>query len=110
MLTHKQQFLKKHGFPLDESLSFQEIAELSNIPMEALFEVYKRGIGAWKSNIASVRLQTDYTKNPDTRRFPRSRRLGKEQWAAARVYAFVNRTPKVYYGADNDIREEFGLD
>ena len=95
--------------PKDTSLSLEEIAELSNIPIDALQEVYNRGVGAWKGNIASVRLKKDFSKNPNTRKYPRSARLTKEQWAIARVYAFVMGTKKVYGGADKDIAQKYGV-
>lgn len=77
------------------------------MPVDALQLVYDRGIGAWKTNPESVRLQFSFHKKTNA---PRASRLGKEQWAFARVYAFVMKTKKVYYGADNDIREKFGLE
>lgn len=77
--------------------------------MEALLAVYRRGIGAWKTNIASVRLKKDYSKNPDTSKYPRSARLGREQWAHARVNAFLEKRPTVFYGADDDIRKKYSL-
>lgn len=79
------------------------------MPKEALQEVYNRGVGAWKSNIASVRLRGSFAKNPDTNRYPRAARLGKQQWAIARVYSFVMRTPSDFYGADKYIAEKYGL-
>ena len=109
VLTNKQQFLRRHGLPIDESLSPVQMSELSGFPVEALLEVYKRGVGAWKGNLASVRLKGSYSKSADTKQYPRSARLGKEQWAAARVYAFLNRTDTVFYGADDDIRRRYAL-
>ena len=79
------------------------------MPKSALQEVYNRGIGAWKTNIASVRLQKDFSKNPNTQKYPRSARLGKEMWAFARVYAFVMGTKKVYEGSDKDIAKKYNL-
>jgi hypothetical protein len=109
MPTNKEAFLKMFDLPKDTSLSLEEIAELSNIPIDALQEVYNRGVGAWKGNIASVRLKKDFSKNPNTRKYPRSARLTKEQWAIARVYAFVMGTKKVYGGADKDIAQKYGV-
>ena len=40
---------------------------------------------------------------------PMSMKLSKETWAYGRVYAFVMKTKKVFYDADNDIREAYGL-
>jgi hypothetical protein len=110
MTTNKQKFLKLHSLPKETSLSIEDISELSGIPEDALQEVYNRGIGAYRGNLGSVRLTKDFSKNPNTKKYPAAARLSKEQWAAARVYAFVSKTKKVYYGADNDIRVAYGLE
>ena len=86
-------FKKKHNIPKDESLSLSQIAKLSGMPIKALQEVYNKGIGAYKTNPESVRPQVQ----------------SKEQWAYARVYAFVQKTKKVFYGADRDIAERYKL-
>ena len=109
MSTNRIKFLNIFGLPKDTSLSLEEIAELSQIPVAALQEVYNRGVGAWKTNIASVRLKKDFSKNPNTAEFPRSSRLTKEQWGFGRVFAFAMGTKKVFYGADKDIAKEYGL-
>ena len=106
--THREQVLRKLGLPKDTQLSIEELAERTDLPLEALMEVYRRGVGAWRSNIASVRLKKDYSKNPDTKRFPRSARLGPEQWAYARVMAFINKGPS-FFGPDSDIVAEYNL-
>lgn len=100
--------LRALGLPKDESLSIERLAELTDLPEQALQEVYNRGVGAWKGNISSVRLQKDFSKNPDTKRYPRSSRLGKEQWGMARVYSFVNKG-KTFHTADADIAREYKL-
>lgn len=84
----------------------REKANKSGIPVGALREVYNRGVGAWKTNIKSVRLKSTGEKNVDA---PRSAKLGKEQWAMARVNAFINKKPTVFTGADNDIRKKYHL-
>jgi len=106
METNRRKFLKKHNLSQDTSLSLPEIAALSKMPIQALREVFNRGIGAYKTNPISVRMKGTFKKGIDA---PMSMKLPKEMWAYARVYAFVMKTPKVYYGADNDIREQFGL-
>jgi hypothetical protein len=74
-LTHKQQFNKRHGFDKDESHSKAELSKLSKLPIRVLNIVYDRGVGAYKTNPESVRPQVK----------------SKEQWAMARVYAFINK-------------------
>jgi len=107
--THKQQLMSKLGLPQDSTFSIEELAELLDLPVEALQEVYNRGTGAWKGNISSVRLQKDFSKNPDTKAFPRSARLGKEEWSMARVYSFLNKSKGSFYGADSDIVRRYRL-
>lgn len=106
--TNKQQVLRKLGLPANTTLNIDEIAEILELPRAALQEVYNRGIGAWKSNISSVRLAKDFSKNPDTKRYPRSARLGKEEWAMARVYSFINKST-TFKTADADIAREYNI-
>jgi hypothetical protein len=88
-MSYKQRFNKKYGFSPNESHSLNEIAKISGIRKSILEEVKKRGIGAWKTNISSVRLKKDFSKNPNLKKYPRSARLTKEQWSFARIYSFV---------------------
>ena len=80
-------------------------AKQYGVPMEALLAVYRRGIGAWKTNPQSVRLKTG-EKNYSA---SRTGKMGKEQWAMARTNAFLNKKDTVFYGADNDIRKKYKL-
>ena len=50
-------------------------------------EVAKRGKGAYNTNLGSVRLKEDYSKNDDLRK-GKSKRLSAEQWSKARVCSF----------------------
>ncbi len=106
MMTNREKFLKIHGLPKDTSLSIEQISKLSGMPETALQQVYNRGVGAWRSNIRSVRLRPAsgfgpaFMKDVDA---PRSAKLSKEQWGMGRVFAFVMKTKKVFYGADKDI-------
>jgi hypothetical protein len=99
-------FKRLHGLPVDGSLSLDEIARLAKMPRAALQEVYDRGIGAWKTNPESVRLQGSFKKDASA---PRSARLGKEQWAMARVYSFVMKRKTTFGGADKYIADKYGL-
>ena len=105
-VTNRQQFLKRHGLPQTTSLSLSEIARLAKMPLAALEEVRNRGVGAYKSNLGSVRL-LDFTKNPSPA-IGADARLPKERWAIARVYAFVNRG-KTFRTADADIARKYGI-
>ena len=76
--------------------------------MKALQEVYNRGTGAWKNNISSVRLKSDFSKNPNVSKFPRAARLTKEQWSFARVYSFIDKGT-TYRTTDSDIAKKYGV-
>jgi len=78
VLTYKQRFNKKHGFDKDESHSLKEIAKITGYKLSGLQTIFDKGIGAYKTNPASVRPQV---KSP-------------EQWAFARVYAAVDPSSK----------------
>jgi hypothetical protein len=106
MATNRLKFFKIFDIPKDSSLSLEEIAQLSQMPVAALREVYKRGIGAYKTNPQSVRMKGTFEKGVNA---PMSMKLSKEQWGIARVYAFVMGTPKVYGKADKDIAEKYNL-
>ena len=85
--------------------SLRHKAMMSGIPYGALQMVYNRGIGAWKTNPESVRLRSG-EKNYKA---SRAGKMGKEQWAHARVNAFIDKRATVYRGADDDIRRKYGL-
>jgi len=106
MPTNKQLFLRKHKLPADTSLSLPEIASYSGMPVAALRKVYQKGLGAYHSNPESVRVKGTFKKDPSV---PLSRKLSPQQWAYARVMAFVMKTSKVFYGADRHIAEEHRL-
>jgi len=73
VITYKNKFNKKYKFKLDESHSLEEIAKISNYKLDGLQIIFNKGIGAYKTNYASVR--------PNVK--------SAEQWAYARVYSAV---------------------
>jgi len=99
--TNKDKYNKKYKFSKNEAHSLADISKTTGIPKKILQEVYNRGTGAWKNNLASVRLKGG-KKNPNVKKFPRPSRMSKEQWSMARVYSFVmgGRTQKT---ADADL-------
>lgn len=106
MKTNRTAFLRKHGLPADTSLSLQEIASYSGMPVAALRKVYQKGLGAYHTNPESVRVKGTFKKDASA---PLSRKLSPQQWGLARVYAFVMKTDKVFHGADKHIAEEYRL-
>ena len=78
--TYKQQFNKKYGQKLNQSNTLNDIARLTGYRKSGLQIIYNKGVGAYKTNPASVRPQVK----------------SAEQWAYARVYAAVNPKSKAY--------------
>jgi len=92
-MVNSVDFKKKHGIPVSQGLSLNDIAKLSKMPVKALQEVYNKGIGAYKTNPKSVRSQVK----------------SAEMWAYGRVYSFVQKKKTTYYGADDSIRIKYKL-
>ena len=86
VLTNKQKFNMKYKQPKNQANGKNDIVRLTGIPKSILDKVYDRGIGAFKTNPQSVR--------PSVK--------SKEQWAMARVYAFVMKG-KTWKTADKDL-------
>lgn len=105
-MTNREDFLKKHHLPKDTHLSLQEISKLSGMPLSALKMVYNKGLGAYHTNPTSVRLKNSYMKHVPA---PMEYKLSPSQWATSRVFAFVQKTPKVFYKADRHIAEMYDL-
>jgi len=89
VLTNKQKFNIKYKQKRDEPNSKKDISKLTGIPVRILDKVYDRGVGAYKTNPGSVRPSV---KSP-------------EQWAMARVYAFVMKS-KTWQSADKDLADK----
>ena len=80
VLTYKNKFNIKYGFPKDESHSLREIAKITGYKLSGLKIIYLKGQGAFKTNRKAVRPQVK----------------SAEQWAYARVYASINPSSKAY--------------
>jgi hypothetical protein len=71
--TYKHRFNRKYGFPKDEPHSLPEISRLTGFKLSGLQTIYNKGVGAFKTNPASVRPSV----------------TSPEAWAQARVYSAV---------------------
>ena len=74
VLTYKQKFNKKYGFPKDEPHSIAEIAKLTGYKKSGLEIIFNKGVGAFKTNRAAVRPSV----------------TSPEAWAMARIYSAVS--------------------
>lgn len=86
MSSYKQKFNKKYGFSLNEPHNLNEISKITKVKKSILQQVFNRGVGAHKSNIASVRLKSG---KKDYSVLDASKKMTAEQWAYARLYSFV---------------------
>ena len=89
-MTHRENVIKRLGLE-NKKHSLVALAKASGIPRSILLAVYRRGIGAYKTNPLSVRMKGTYAKGVAA---PMSMKLSKEQWAYARVYSFLDGNPK----------------
>jgi hypothetical protein len=92
-VINSKEFKKLHNINTNQTLSLDDIATLSGMPVEALHEVYSKGVGAYYSNPQSVR------KNVHS----------PEQWAYARVYSFVMKRYSTFRKADRHIAVHYNL-
>ena len=74
VVTYKNKFNMKYGFPKDEAHSVAEISRLTGYKKSGLETIVQKGKGAFFSNPGSVRPNV---KSPD-------------QWGMARLYSAVS--------------------
>lgn len=80
VLTYKQKFNIKYGFPKDKSHSVEEIAKLTGYKLSGLKTILSKGQAAFFSNRKSVR---PHVKS-------------SEHWKFSRLYASIDKSSKSY--------------
>jgi hypothetical protein len=93
MTTNKQKFNLMYLRDKNEPNSKEEISKLTKIPIKFLNEIYDRGVGAWETNPSSVRRV-------------KGKKIPKEAWAMARIYAFVVKRKQGVLDFDLDISSD----
>jgi len=73
ILTWRNKFNLKYGFPKDQSHTIEEIAKITGYSKEGLDVIFSKGMGAYFNNFSAVRRSV---KSP-------------QQWAQARIYSAV---------------------
>jgi hypothetical protein len=73
VITYKNKFNARYGFPADASHSVAEISKLTGYKKSGLDTIISKGKGAYYSNPESVRPSV----------------TGPDQWAKARLYSAV---------------------
>jgi len=103
VVSNKDKFNVRYKFKKGTSHSRAEIAKLSGIPVRILTEVFKRGVGARRSNPSSVRSATTGKKvGGKTLRG----KMSASQWGTSRIYSFVMKQPGTWGRADKDLADK----
>jgi len=102
-MTHRTEWLKRNGFDVNKSYSLNQLSQMSKVSINDLRSIFNRGIGARKTNPASVRLKGSFKKDPSK---PLSMKLSGKQWAYARVFAFLNKIDKIKMGKLKEIDQD----
>jgi len=103
VVTNKQKYNAKYGFPKDQSNSKSSISKTTGIPKRILDKVYDRGVGARRNNPESVR---NVKSGKKTGGKSLRGKMSAEQWAMARVYSFVTKQSGTWGRADKDLADE----
>ena len=103
VVTNKQSYNARYKLPKDTSHSRAEIARRTGIPSRILTEVFKRGVGARKSNPQSVRSASSGKKVGGS---SLRGKMSGAQWGQARIYSFVMKRPGTWGKADKDLADK----
>lgn len=103
VVTNKNKFNAKYGFPKDAGHSKAEISRLSGIPIGILNEIWDRAAGARKSNPESVRRASDGKKIGGK---SLKGKMSSNAWGYARIYSFVMKGKGTWQRADKDLAEK----
>ena len=103
MVSNKNKFNSKYGFPKNAPHSKAEISRLTGIPVSILDKVYYRGKGAHRSNPQSVRSVSDGKKRGGK---SLKGKMSAEQWGYARIYSFAMKAPGTWGKADKDLADK----
>ena len=103
MLTNKNRYNAKYGFPKDASHSKAALVKTTGIPKRILDKVYYREVGARKSNPQSVRSASTGKKVGGK---SLGGKMSASQWGYGRVYSFVMKQQGTWKKADKDLADE----
>ena len=103
MLTNKNRYNAKYGFPKDASHSKAAIVKTTGIPKRILDKVYYRGVGARKSNPQSVRSASSGKKVGGN---SLRGKMSGPQWGYSRIYSFIMKQKGTWQKADKDLADE----
>ena len=103
MLSNKNKFNKKYGFPKDAPHSKAELVRITGVPKRILDAVYDRGLGARRSNPQSVRSASTGKKVGGG---SLRGKMSGNAWAMGRIYSFLTKQPGTWGKADKDLADK----
>jgi hypothetical protein len=103
VVSNKNKFNAKYGFPRDQGHSKAEISRITKIPRSILDDVYDRGVGARRNNPQSVRSATTGKKVGGR---SLKGKMSANAWGYSRIYSFVMKGKGTWHRADKDLAEK----
>ena len=103
MPTNKESYNARYKLPKDTSHSRAEISRRTGIPTRILTAVYRRGLGARRSNPQSVRSASSGKKIGGS---SLRGKMSGPQWGPARIYSFIMKRPGTWQKADADLADK----
>jgi hypothetical protein len=103
VVSNKDKYNVKYGFPKGTSHSKKAISDKTGIPIRFLDKVYDRGSAARRNNPQSVRRATDGKKVGGS---TLKGKMSANAWSFGRIYSFVMKGKGTWGKADKDIADD----
>jgi len=103
VITNKDKYNAKYGFPKGTSHSKKDISKKTGIPVRILDKVYDRGSAARRNNPSSVRRASDARKVGGK---SLQGKMSAAQWSFGRIYSFIMKQEGTWKKADADLARE----
>ena len=103
VITNKEKYNKKYGFPKGTAHSKKDISKKTGIPVRFLDKIFDRASGARRNNPESVRRASDGKKVGGK---SLKGKMSANAWGFSRIYSFVMKQKGTWSGADKDIATE----
>jgi len=103
MVTNKDKYNARYGFPKGTSHSKKDISTKTGIPLRILDEIYDRASAARRNNPSSVRRATDGKKVGGK---SLKGKMSANAWSFGRIYSFVMKQQGTWGRADKDLADK----
>lgn len=103
VVSNKDKYNAKYGFPKGTSHSKKDISKKTGIPVRILDKVYDRGSAARRNNPSSVRRASDGKKVGGK---SLQGKMSANAWSFGRIYSFIMKQEGTWKRADADLARE----